>query len=296
VGSTLVAGAVNGAIYGLIALGIVLVYKGTRVLNFAQGEIGTFALFVTWWFVEKHNWPWIGGALMGVATAVFIGLLFERLVVRRMTEASRLSVAVATIGLFLFLIAASAFAFSQSLVVLPPPIRGLGPRIFGFYVSPTSLLGFATVALLALGLGAFLRRTDFGLGVLAAAQDPTMVRLVGVRLSRVSAFTWGIAGALGAIAALLIEPVVGAFGPGFMTQFFVRGLAAALLGGLTSLPGAFVGGIVLGLIEALVVKGFFSSTFPGISSVTVFVIIIVILLFRPSGLLGRRSVIGESGA
>jgi branched-chain amino acid transport system permease protein len=294
VGSTLVAGAVNGAIYGLIALGIVLVYKGTRVLNFAQGEIGTFALFVTWWFVAKHHWPWAAGALMGIGTAVFIGLLFERLVVRRMVDASRLSVAVATIGLFLFLIAASAFAFSQALVVLPPPLRGLGPRVLGFYVSPTSLLGFATVAVLGLGLAVFLRRTDFGLGVLAAAQDPTMVRLVGVRLSRVSSFTWGIAGALGAIAALLIEPVVGAFGPGFMTQFFVRGLAAALLGGLTSLPGAFVGGIALGVIEAVVVKLFFSSTFPGVSSVTVFVIIVAILLFRPSGLLGRRSVIESS--
>jgi branched-chain amino acid transport system permease protein len=286
-GSTLVSGAVNGAIYGLIALGIVLVYKGTRVLNFAQGEIGTFALFVTWWFVSKHHWPWAAGALMGIGTAVFIGLLFERLVVRRMVDASRLSVAVATIGLFLFLIAASAFAFSQALVVLPPPLKGLGPRVFGFYVSPTSLLGFATVAILGMGLAAFLRRTDFGLGVLAAAQDPTMVRLVGVRLSRVSAFTWGIAGALGAIAALLIEPVVGAFGPGFMTQFFLRGLAAALLGGLTSLPGAFVGGIALGIVEALVVKAFFSTTFPGTSAVTVFLVIVVVLLFRPSGLLGK---------
>ena len=286
-GSTLVAGAVNGAIYGLIALGIVLVYKGTRVLNFAQGEIGTFALFVTWWFVTKQHWPWAAGALMGVATAVVIGLLFERLVVRRMVEASRLSVAVATIGLFLFLIAASAFAFSEALVVLPPPLKGLGPRVLGFYVSPTALLGLASVAVLGLGLTAFLRRTDFGLGVLAAAQDPTMVRLVGVRLSRVSAFTWGIAGALGAIAALLIEPIVGAFGPGFMTQFILRGLAAALLGGLASLPGAFVGGIALGVTEALVVKGFFSSTFPGVSSVAVFVIIVVVLLFRPSGLLGK---------
>lgn len=288
-GSTIVSGIVNGAIYGLIALGIVLVYKGSRVLNFAQGEIGTFALFVTWWFVTKQHWPWVAGALVGIATAVFIGLVFERLVVRRMVDASRLSVAVATIGLFLFLIAASAFAFSEAVVVLPPPITGLGPRIFDFYVSPTALLGLATVGVFGLGLTTFLRRTDFGLGVLAAAQDPSMVRLVGVRLSRVSAFTWGLAGALGAIAALLIEPIIGAFGPGFMTQFFLRGLAAALLGGLASLPGAFVGGIALGVIEALVVKGFFSTTFPGVSSVTVFVVIVIVLLFRPSGLLGKTA-------
>jgi branched-chain amino acid transport system permease protein len=287
VGGTVVTGVVNGAIYGLIALGIVLVYKGSRVLNFAQGEMGTFALFVTWWFVERRGQPWAVGAIAGIATAVVIGLLFERLVVRRMTEGSRLSVAVATIGLFLFLIAASAFAFSEAIVVLDPPVRGLGPRVFGFYVGPTALVALATVAVLGLGLAAFLKRTDFGLGVLASAQDPVMVRLVGVPAGRVSAFTWGTAGALGAVAAILIEPIIGAFGPGFMTQFFLRGLAAALLGGLTSLPGAFVGGIALGVIEALVKQAFLESTFPGVDAVTVFLVIIVILLFRPWGLMGK---------
>jgi branched-chain amino acid transport system permease protein len=288
-GPTIVAGIVSGGIYGLIAVGIVLVYKGSRVLNFAQGELGTFSLFVTWWLIERRQLPWSVAALAGVASSVVLALVFERLVVRRMVDASRLSVAVATVGMFLFLIASEAFIFSQAIVILGPPIEGLGPQIFGFYVGPTALMSLAAVVGIAVGLAVFLRRTDFGLGVLAASQDPTMVRLVGVRLSRVSAFTWGIAGAVGAVAALLIEPTVGVFAPGFMTQFFVRGLAAALLGGLVSLPGAFVGGLGVGLVEALAGKAFLGSQIPGLRTMTVLLLIVAVLLVRPAGLLGREA-------
>jgi branched-chain amino acid transport system permease protein len=286
VGQTIVGGIANGAIFGLVALGIVLVYKGTKVLNFAQGELGTIALFVTWWFVEEQGMPYLLGAVAGIATSVVIALVFERLVVRRMVEAERLSIAVATVGLFLFLIALEALLFGEG-VNLQPPIAGLGPRVFGFFVSPGYLVAFAAMAVVGGGLAVFLRRTDFGLGVLAASQDPVAVRLVGIRFSRVSAFTWGMAGFVGALAALLIQPLIGAFGPGFMTGFFVRALAAALIGGLTSLPGAFVGGIAVGLIDALVGRAFITSTFPGIQSIALMIVIIGVLLVAPNGVLAR---------
>ena len=289
-GPTIVAGIVAGGIYGLIAVGIVLAYKGSRVLNFAQGELGTWGLFCAWWLITKHHVPWGIAAVGGIASSVVIAMLFERLVVRRMVEAPRLSVAVATVGLFLFLLAAEAFVFKTTIAILGPPISGLGPKIFDFYVGPTALMSLAAVTLIAAGLAVFLRRTDFGLGVLAASQDPTMVRLVGVRLSRVSAFTWAIAGAVGAVAALLVEPTVGAFAPGFMTQFFIRGLAAALVGGMTSLPGAFVGGLSVGLVEAVAGKALLSSQIPGIRTFVVFVVIIVVLLVRPAGILSNRRV------
>jgi branched-chain amino acid transport system permease protein len=253
------------------------------VLNFAQGELGTFALFVTWWLIVRQGQPWAVGAAGGLAAAVVIALGFERLVVRRMAEASRLSVAVATVGLFGLLIALEATLFSESLLILRPPLRGLGPRVAGFYVSPTHMIALAAVAAIGVALAAFLRYTDFGLGVLAASEDPSTVRLMGVRLSRVSAFTWGISGAVGAIAAILIEPIIGAFSPGFMTQFFVRGLAAALVGGMTSLTGAFVGGVAVGLIEAIVGRFFVQAQVPGIGSVTILAVIVAVLLLRPGG-------------
>jgi branched-chain amino acid transport system permease protein len=112
---------------------------------------------------------------------------------------------------------------------------------------------------------------------------------VGVRVGRVSAFTWALAGAVSAVAALLIEPTIGVFAAGFMTGLFVRGLAAALLGGLTSLPGAFIGGVAVGVIEALIGQRYVQSTFPGIQSVAVMLVIVAVLLIRPRGLFGRAA-------
>src|ERR671923_835259 len=132
-GSTLVAGAVNGAIYGLIAVGIVLVYKGTRVLNFAQGEIGGFSLFIAWLVIERAGQPWIVGALAAVATGGLIGLVFERIVVRTMGEATRLAITVATIGLLLLLIGIETRFWGARPAEVPPPIDGLGPEILGFF-------------------------------------------------------------------------------------------------------------------------------------------------------------------
>ncbi len=173
--------------------------------------------------------------------------------------------------------------------MLDPPIAGLGVNILGFFVSPTQILALGVAAAVGVGLAWFLRRTDFGLGVLAASQDPSATRLVGISVARVSAFTWGIAGVISAIAALLIEPTIGLFAPGFMTGLFVRGLAAALLGGLTNLAGAFAGGLAVGVVEAVAGHQFVQSTFPGIQSVSVLLIIILILMMRPQGLFVRAA-------
>lgn len=284
---TFVAGLATGGIYGLLAVGIVLVYRGSRVLNFAQGELGTFSLFIAWEISTERGQPWIVGASVAVVAVGLIGLGFERFVVSRMVEATRLSVAVATVGLLLLLIALELKWWGTSPKILEPPIAGLGPKIAGFYVSPAYVLALIATVLIGGGLAVFLRRTDFGLGVLAAAQDPAAVRLVGVPLAKVSAFTWTMAAAVAAVAALLVEPTIGAFAPGFMTRLFVRGLAASLLGGLDSLQGAFVGGIVIGLVEAIVGDVFVSSTIPGVQTLSVFAVIVLVLLVRPAGLFGK---------
>lgn len=286
-GQTLISGLANGGIYALLAVGIVLVYKGSRVLNFAQGEMGTFGLFVAWWLIETKDLPWLAGAVGAVLVVAVLGLLFERIVVRNMAHASRVTVAVATIGLLLFLFALELKIFGPSPRILEPPIAGLGLQVAGFFVSPTQILALLTAIGLGLALAAFLKRTDFGLGVLAASQDAAATRLVGVPLARVSAFTWMIAGVVSALAALLIEPTIGVFAAGFMTGLFVRALAAALLGGLTSLPGAFIGGVAVGVIEAVIGQQFVQSTFPGVQSVGVMLVIVVVLLLRPAGLWGK---------
>jgi branched-chain amino acid transport system permease protein len=288
--AALVLGLVKGGIYGLLAIGLVLVYKGSRVLNFAQAEIGTMSLYVAYEVSGAHGAPYWVGALCAILFALVVGLGFERFIVRPMGEASRLTVAVATIGLFAMLLAIEQYVFGPNPYFLPLPIDADGVRVLGVVVKPTELFTLAFLPVFGLGLAWFLRRTDFGLSVLAAAEDSTASRLVGVRLGRVSAFTWGIAAVLSAIGALLIEPSIGVVAPGEIgTPLFVGGLAAALLGGLTSLPGAFVGGLVVGEIEAVATYTVPGSLLPGAAAVAIFVIIIAFLLLRPQGLLGRSA-------
>jgi branched-chain amino acid transport system permease protein len=287
---TVVFGLIAGGIYGLLALGVVLVYRGSKVLNLAHGEIGTFALYVASVLIVDWKLPYLLGAGIAIATAVALGVGFERGVVQFMRDGDPLAVAVATIGLLTLLVSAELFLFGGSPRNVPPAISGGGVTLAGVVVSPNRILGLVACAVIALGLAAVLKRTDFGLGVLAAAQDARATRLVGIPLSRISMFVWGTSAGLAATAALLIEPDLGAFSAGFMSRLFVFALAAALVGGLTSLPGAFIGGLVVGVFEATVKQMTLTVTaVPGLATVAVFGLILVVLLVRPQGLLGSRS-------
>lgn len=291
-GQALVSGVVLGGIYGLLAVGIVLVYKGARIVNFAHAEVGTFVLYVAYYVIDENDGlglPWVIGALAAVVVAGAVSFAFERLVVRRMAGADRLSVAVATIGLLLLLVAVEIKAFGSAPRFLEGPIAGLGPQIAGVFVSPTQLMTLAAAVLVGLGLTRFLQRTDFGLGVLAAAEDANAARLVGVPLARVSAFSWTIAGLLSGLAALLVYPTIGIFFPGVMTILFVPALAAALIGGLTSITGAFVGGLAIGIVDQVVRFLFLGSSVPAVETIAVFGAIIIVLLVRPQGLLAKRA-------
>lgn len=278
-GQVVVLGLISGGIYAIFALGVVLVFRGSGVLSFAQGEIGTVSLYLAYWLVTSQHLPWVVGALGALVFATAIGAAFEFFVVRRMVTADPVSTAVATVGLTLFLLAGEFFLFGASPRDLPPPTRA-GVELFGVRVSPTQIAALALALALGFGLQAVLRRTDFGLGILAAAQDPAAVRLVGVPLSRVTLTIWSAGAALSGLAALLVEPTVGFITPGYASELFIVGLAAAVIGGLTSLPGAFVGGVVLGLAEAGAQHWFGHYGLPGLRYVVVLGVLLVVLLGR----------------
>jgi len=282
-----VVGLIAGGIYGLFAVGTVLVYRGSRVLNFAQGEIGMMSLFLAWYLVTERGLPWIVGAVAALAVAAAVGWGFERLVVRRMVAAPRVAVSVATVGLGLLILATELRLNGENPRSLAGPISGRGWEIAGVIVSPTQILALVVTLAVGVGFATLLRRTDFGLGVLAAAQDANMARLVGVPLGRVSGFVWAAGAAVTTLGALLIAPTVQAFAPGAFGRLFLFGLAAAIIGGLTSLPGAFVGGVVVGLFEAGAGRVFAEATFPGLETLSIFVLMLLSLLFRPEGLLAR---------
>jgi branched-chain amino acid transport system permease protein len=284
----IVLGLIAGSIYALIALGITLVYKGSRVLNFAQAEVGTLTLYFTYWVTVTEHQRWIVGAVASVVLATAIGLAFELLFVRRMVNAPRVTVAVATIGLLSLMLAIEQWRWSGVIYIVPPPIAHGSVTIAGVVVSASQLLAFGVVVFIAVALAAFLRYTDFGLAVLASADDPVAAQLMGTPRGRISAFTWGMSGALSAIAVLFIEPTVGVLAPGAFSGLFIFGLTAALVGGLSSLPGAFVGGLVVGIAEAEVKAHLVTSAVPSVQTTAMLVIVLAVLLLRPQGLLGRR--------
>jgi branched-chain amino acid transport system permease protein len=289
VAQALVVGIVTGGIYGLYALGLVLIYKGSGVLNFAQAELGTFTLFVCQVLVTEHGQPYLVGAAAAVALAVGMGLVFERLAVWPLRAAPRITVAVATIALLSLLIALELTVFGILPRQLAPAIHGTGWRVFDVIVTPTQVLSLVFVVVIGLGLAAFLRFTDFGLAVVAASQDQEAVRFLGIRLARVSLFTWGLAAALSAIAALLIQPTVGVVSPSAFGGIFIKALGAALIGGLSSMPGAFGGGLVVGVAEAEIRHLTLNSSLVGLPELMIFAAVVATLMFRPQGVFVGRA-------
>ncbi|HWH29422.1 MAG TPA: branched-chain amino acid ABC transporter permease [Mycobacteriales bacterium] len=288
----LVLGLISGSIYALFALGVVLIHRGTGVLTFGGGEVGTAAIFLAAFLVDGGvirlpvlpdidlpGMPWAVGALGAITLAVGIGLLFERLVVRPMVGRDPVSVSVATVGLGLFLLSLEFRLFGESPQQLAGPVDA-GFTVAGVIVSPTQVVGLVLALALGFGLQAALRRTDFGLGILAAAQDPDAVRLVGVPLARISMTIWAAGAALAGVAALLVAPTVGAFGPGYASELYVIGLAAAVVGGLNSLPGAVVGGVALGIATSAGTRWLSGLDLPGLQYLIVLAVLLLVLLGR----------------
>lgn len=277
-GQVLVLGLIAGGIYALFAVGVVLVYRGTGVLTFAQGEIGTITLYAAALLVDQGTPYWIA-ALVGLVLAGTLGVLFDVLIVRGMRDADPVTTSVATVGLALFLLSIEIVKFGQSPKALATPFNH-GFDLFGVIVRPHQVIALVVAAALGFGLQAALRRTDFGLGILASAQDPSAARLVGVPLSRVQLTLWGTGAVLSGIAALLVEPTVGIITPGYASELFVGGLAAAVIGGLGSLPGAVVGGVVLGLVQAAATRYLSSYSLPGLDYIVTLSLLLIALLTR----------------
>lgn len=285
---TLVIGVTEGSIYALLALGVVLVYRGSRVLNFAQAEIGTAGAFLAWRLNAQLHVPWPVTCVIAVAACVTIGVLFERLVASRLVAAPRVTVSVATVGLFSLIAALEGGFFAGQLKPIPGPVKGTGWQVAGVVISWSKVISLVLVLAVGLGLSLLLRRSDFGLGLLAAADDPQAVRLVGVRLWQVQAFTWGAGAGLSCIAALLIFPPVGGVSVLGTERLFVLALAAALVGGLTNLQGALIGGLAIGLVEAAA-RHVNVSGVEGLPTVLVFALVLIVLLARPQGLVVRTA-------
>lgn len=311
--ANIVIGIASGAAYGLVAVGIVIIYKGARVFNFAQGEFGTIAAFITFVMMEQvHSifgfevdvayWAAVPIAVLG---AVLVGAVMERVIVRPLLEAPKVNLLVATIAFSLLAIGVEILLFRAEPKTLEPMIQTVdkkgnpvGPEIFNYFIEPQRIIIIGVLLLMAVGLGLFFSRTNLGLAVLATSQDSLATRVVGIGVERMSRFIWVSAAFFGAVAGILYVPL-SSLTPGAITlSVLIPGFAAAVIGGMTSLPGAFVGGIVVGLIQGISgwAAGHFylgpqpwANALPGATDVALVVVLLIMLLARPQGLLGTET-------
>ena len=269
-----------GFVYGLLAVGLVVVYRGTRIINFAYGETGMIGAFV---FSELwvDNGVALAVALVaGVLVSAGVGAATEVALVRPLRGQPPLVAMVGTLAVASLILTFASRRYGVNPRFLPPLADGVGISVLGTTIRPGQVVILVAVLAVLVALGALYRYTSFGLRLRATAVDPLAAGLVGVDTDRTSIATWALAGALAGLSAIVIAPSV-AFGVFFMTSLLLRSVAAALVGGLTSIWGGFAAGVLLGVAEGVI--GYLSPV-TGLVEVLLAGFVIVLLLVRPSGL------------
>jgi len=285
-----VAGLASGSIYASLALAIVIIYRSTGVVNFAQGELATFTTFIAWTLVD-HGVGYWGAFALTVLIAFSGGVALERLVVRPVEGGPVLTIVMLTIGLFILLGGLSNWIWKAEVRSFPPnrPFPTSTWDLGGVAISKQDLgiLG-VTLGLVVL-LYLLFQYTKLGLALRAAALNPAASRLVGVRVGWMLALGWGLAAAIGAVAGLFTAAASPPLDPNMMRPILIYAFAAAVLGGLESPVGAIVGGLALGVLLNLVVTydTHLHLELDRLRLPIAFLVILTVLLVRPAGLLGR---------
>jgi branched-chain amino acid transport system permease protein len=283
----IVSGVATGGIYASLALALVMIYQATGVVNFAQGEMAMFSTYVAWTLLNAGVPYWVAFALT-VVVAFVGGVVIERLVIRPVERAPVLTVVIVCIGLLVILNSVAGWIYSYVMKPFPSPCPAAPSRIGAVVFGAHDLGAIAVTLVVLVLLYAFFRGTPLGLAMRAAAQNPVSSRLCGIRVGWMLALGWGLAAAVGAVAGLMVAPLV-FLDPNMMSGILIYAFAGATLGGFTSPGGAVVGGVLVGVVENLV--GTYVRFIGTELKLTVALgIIVVVLVVKPSGLFGRARV------
>lgn len=278
----LISGVVSGSIYALAALGLVIVYRATRVLNFAHGAMGMFATYVfgrTLYDPAAPRLPVAAAVLVTLAFAAFLGLVVERVVMRPLRSSATLTQVIATLALLTVLQYLAGAIWGDTHYFLPS-IFPSGAFDIGVEFLPYSqVLTVAVTVALVVGITVFLRRTRLGTALRAVSNDPDAAGLMGISVHRIDQIAWALGSVLACIAGLLLTPDFGLSTFGLTLIVVVYSLGAAVLGGFTSLPLALVGGIVVGIALSLV-RTYLQTGISGIDYLVAFGIVIGALMLR----------------
>src|SRR5213596_2707554 len=275
------AGLATGGIYASLALALVMIYHATHLVNFAQGEMAMFTTYVAWSLINA-GMPYWAAFFLTVAVAFVLGVLIERVVIRPVERAPVLAVVVVFIALLLILNSVTGWIYSYTIKTFPSPFPE--QPLFGIrYMSPHELGAIGVTLVVVLLLYVFFRFTPLGLAMRAAAQNPESSRLVGIRVGWMLALGWGLAAAVGAVAGMMVAPVV-YLDPNMMSGILLYAFAAALLGGIDSPGGAVLGGFTVGVLENVLGAFVIGNE---LKLAVALVLIVGVLLVRPSGFFGR---------
>lgn len=292
----IVSGLITGSLYGLLALGITLVYRTTGVLNFAYGAMA--AVCACFMYMLLTNWQlnfWLALAITLIFALLF-GIVLERVFAHPLLESPVFTRAIGTLALALVLetLAQQIWPQLSSEAHFPTPFEGYAMNIGGLYISLIDLVVIAFTALLMLALHTFLNRTRLGIAMRATADGQPAARLVGIPVSRIFLLVWALSALIAALAGILFASEKNIIDVQFMDPVLLLALVGAVLGGLDSLPGALVGGIVIGVADNLLAHVLAGHTLgvlnigdPGIREALIFGGFVLILLLRPQGLLGK---------
>ncbi|MGE0845394.1 MAG: branched-chain amino acid ABC transporter permease [Flavobacteriaceae bacterium] len=285
-GTLIVAGLATGSLYALVALGLVLIYKTQDVVNFAHGEILMVGAFIGYTAYEILDLPYALAFLVSVVLGGVLGAIIERTAFRRLAHHHHITLAMVTVGLSFALRGSARVPFGMDIYTLPPIFSGTAPiRMGNTIISPHSLVTLAITAAITVGLFMMFAWTKIGKQMRATQQNIIGAAIVGINTGKIFSYTWALSAAIGAAAGMLAAPVSLLY-PDMGAGFLLKGFAAAVLGGFESVVGAIVGGLLVGLIEILF-GAYVSTAFQHISA---FVIIIVVMFFRPHGLFGHKPV------
>ena len=295
-------GLSQGSVYALIALGLVIIYRGTGHLNFAQGEMALFATYVVY---QMGEWGWsiYPALLVGILVGFVVGAVAEVALVRPVSKKSPFAVFIVTIGLFQFLNWLDGAIWGDQLL----PNTGVGSKqsqfpslfpdkpddfvsIFGAAIKIESICVFLLVLAITGLLFLLFNKTKFGLSMRAVASNIESAKLVGIRTHTVLMASWGLAAAIGAIGGVVFAGINNNVNLGLMFTVFIYGSAAATLGGFDSPGGAVIGGLAIGVIENMVAGYLPEWVGQEMKIAVAFIVIVVVLLFKPSGLFGTSKV------
>jgi len=280
----LFAGLATGGVYASLALALVMIYQATHLVNFAQGELAMFSTYTAWAMVSAGVPYWIA-FVATLALSFAAGAAIERLVIRPMANAPILSVVIVFIALLLIFNSMAGFLFGTDMQSFPSPFPEL-EAIQNPYFSAHEIGVLVVTLAVVFGLYSFFRFTSLGLALRAVAVNPQSARLVGIRVGSMLALGWGLSAAIGAIAGMMVAPIV-FLDPNMMVGVQVYAFAAALVGGIDSPLGAVLGGFLVGVLENLLGAYVIGTE---LKLTVALALIVVVLIVKPSGLLGKTAV------